>query len=62
MSEKRTETKRRDSKGRVLRNGETQRSDGMYMYRFNDAGGVRRTIYSWRLVETDTGLLTLTRN
>lgn len=44
MSEKRTETKRRDSKGRVLRNGETQRSDGMYMYRFNDAGGVRRTI------------------
>jgi len=45
--------KRKDSKGRILRNGETQRSDGMYMYRFNDAGGVRRTIYSWRLVETD---------
>lgn len=53
MSEKRTNAKRRDSKGRVLRSGETQRSDGMYMYRFNDAGGVRRTIYSWRLVETD---------
>ena len=45
--------KRKDNKGRILRNGETQRSDGMYMYRFNDAGGVRRTIYSWRLVETD---------
>lgn len=25
----------------------------MYMYRYNDAGGVRRTIYSWWLVETD---------
>lgn len=45
--------KRKDNKGRVLRNGESQRSDGMYMYRFSDAGGVRRTIYSWRLVETD---------
>ena len=45
--------KRKDSRGRVLRNGETQRSDGMYMYRYNDAGGVRRTVYSWRLVETD---------
>ena len=45
--------KRKDSKGRILRNGETQRSDGMYMYRYNDAAGVRRTIYSWRLVETD---------
>jgi len=46
-------SKRRDSKGRVLRNGETQRPDGMYMYRFNDAEGVRRTIYSWRLVASD---------
>ncbi len=45
--------KRKDSKGRILRNGESQRSDGMYMYRYNDAGGVRRTVYSWRLVETD---------
>ncbi len=45
--------KRKDSKGRVLRSGETQRSDGMYMYRYMDAGGARRTIYSWRLVGTD---------
>lgn len=45
--------KRRDSKGRLLKVGESQRSDGMYMYRYNDAGGVRRTIYSWRLVDTD---------
>lgn len=46
-------SKRRDSKGRLLKVGESQRADGMYMYRYNDAGGVRRTIYSWRLVETD---------
>lgn len=45
--------KRKDSKGRILRCGESQRSDGMYMYRYNDAGGVRRTVYSWRLVGTD---------
>lgn len=45
--------KRRDSKGRILRNGESQRPDGMYMYRYNDAKGVRRTVYSWRLVKTD---------
>lgn len=45
--------KRRDSKGRILRDGEVQRSNGKYMYRYTDASGVRRTIYSWRLVETD---------
>ena len=45
--------KRKDSKGRVLRGGEVQRSDGKYMYRYTDAGGVRRAIYSWRLVESD---------
>ncbi len=46
-------TKRRDSKGRILKAGESQRADGMYMYRYTDAGGVRRTVYSWRLVGTD---------
>ncbi len=45
--------KRRDSKGRILRDGEVQRSNGKYMYRYTDSNGVRRTIYSWRLVETD---------
>ena len=45
--------KRRDSKGRILRDGEVQRSDGMYMYRYHDAKGVRRCLYSWRLVKTD---------
>lgn len=45
--------KRRDSKGRLLRNGETQRADGKYMYRYVDLNGERQTVYSWRLVETD---------
>lgn len=46
--------KRRDSKGRVLRNGEVQRSDGKYMFRYVDADGERRSVYSWKLVETDS--------
>ena len=45
--------KRRDTKGRVLREGEVQRPDGKYMFRYSDSSGVRRTIYSWKLVETD---------
>ena len=47
--------KRKDSKGRILRKGEVQRPDGKYMYRYVDALGVRRTVYSWRLVSTDQG-------
>ena len=45
--------KRRDSRGRILRNGEVQRPDGRYMYRYTDMGGNRQTVYSWKLVETD---------
>lgn len=45
--------KKRDKRGRVLNKGEQQRSDGRYMFRYVDASGSRRTVYSWRLVETD---------
>ena len=45
--------KRKDSKGRVLRNGEVQRADGKYMFRYSDVNGERQTVYSWKLVETD---------
>lgn len=45
--------KRKDNKGRILREGEVQRSDGKYMYRYTDTGGERRAVYSWRLVESD---------
>ena len=45
--------KRRDSKGRILRNGESQRKDGKYEYKYVDSKGKRRTVYSWKLVSTD---------
>lgn len=45
--------KRRDTKGRLLRNGEVQRPDGKYMFRYVDVNGDRQTVYSWKLVETD---------
>lgn len=45
--------RKRDLKGRVLRPGEVQSEDGRYAYRYTDAFGKRRTIYSWRLVSTD---------
>ena len=46
--------KRRDNKNRILRTGESQRSDGKYMYRYVDANGKTQCLYSWRLVKTDT--------
>lgn len=44
--------KRKDSKGRTLRNGETQLPDGRYKFRYTDDEGQRRTVYSWKLVAT----------
>jgi len=45
--------KRRDNKGRLLRQGELQREDGKYEYRYFDLKGNKHSIYSWKLVETD---------
>ena len=45
--------KRRDNKGRILRNGEIQRTDGKYEFKYKDINGKRKSIYSWRLVDTD---------
>ena len=45
--------KRKDKKGRILKQGESQRADGRYMFRYTDIDGERKTIYSWKLVETD---------
>lgn len=45
--------KRRDKKGRVLWNGESQRKDGKYEYKYTDVTGRRHSVYSWTLVETD---------
>lgn len=44
---------RRDSKNRILRPGESQRTDGRYMYRYTDFSGKRRAVYSWTLTDKD---------
>jgi len=43
--------KRKDAKGRLLKVGESQRKDSIYQYRYTDARGKRRTIYSSDLKE-----------
>ena len=45
---------RRDKKGRKLWTGESQRKDGKYEYKYQDAFGKRKTVYSWRLTEADS--------
>lgn len=44
---------RRDNKGRRLSTGESQDKDGRYRYKYNDAFGKRKSVYSWRLTESD---------
>lgn len=44
--------KRKDNKGRNLKDGENQMPDGRYRYQYM-SNGKRYTIYSWRLVATD---------
>ena len=44
---------RRDNKGRKLFNGESQRKDGKYEYKYQDAWGKRKTVYSWKLTPAD---------
>lgn len=45
--------KRIDTKGRILKDGESQRKDGTYRFTYTDANGKRHDIYSKRLVPTD---------
>lgn len=44
---------RRDNKGRKLVTGESQDKDGRYRYKYNDTFGKRKSVYSWRLTESD---------
>ena len=46
--------KRRDSKNRILQNGESQRKDGKYEFKYVDVNGKRRSVYSWKLRESDS--------
>ena len=43
--------KRKDNKGRILKDGESQRSDGRYMYRYTDVTGNRQCAYAHDLKE-----------
>lgn len=45
--------KRRDNRNRILRNGESQRSDGRYMFKYLDSLGQVKYVYSWRLDKND---------
>ena len=45
--------KRRDSKKRILRNGESQRPDGRYVYKYYDILKKPHFLYSWKLEPTD---------
>lgn len=43
--------KRKDSKGKVLREGESERKDGRYVYRYTDQFGKRHCVYAKNLNE-----------
>ena len=45
--------KRRDNKGRILRNGECQRKGGLYQYDYVGLDGKPKCVYSWKLEATD---------
>ena len=46
--------KRKDTKGRILRDGEIQKADGRYEFRYKDANGTLKSLYSWKLTESDS--------
>ena len=45
--------KRRDNKRRILRNGESQKPDGRYVYKYYDIFHKQHFLYSWKLEPTD---------
>ena len=49
MPRKERDEKRRDNKGRLLKSGESQRSDGRYAYKYIDTFGEPQFVYSWKL-------------
>lgn len=44
--------KRRDKKGRILHDRESQSSDGRYRYTYYE-NGKQKALYSWKLEKTD---------
>lgn len=45
--------KRRDNRNRVLRNGESQRKDGRYVFKYLDLNKQPQFVYSWKLEPND---------
>ena len=45
--------KRRGHRNRILRNGESQRQDGRYAYKYKDLNGATKFVYNWRLDKND---------
>lgn len=45
--------KRKDSRGRNLKDGENQEKNGRYRFQYMDKNGNRQIVRSWRLVPTD---------
>lgn len=48
-----SDTKRKDSKGRTLKGGESQRNDGRYQYQYVGLDKKRHSVYSWCLLPSD---------
>ena len=46
-------TKRTDNRGRILKTGESQRTDGRYAFKYQGTDGEAHFIYSWRLNPAD---------
>ena len=62
MPKSSTTKSRKDSKGRVLRSGETEHRDGRYAYMYTDKYGTRRTVYAKTLQELRKKEESLTRD
>lgn len=45
--------KRRDIRNRILHNGESQRADGRYRFKYTNGDGEEQNVYSWRLDKND---------
>jgi len=45
--------KRRDNRNRILHNGESQRADGRYRFKYTNGNGEEQNVYSWRLDKND---------
>ncbi len=48
--------KRRDNRNRILHEGEYQRADGRYRFRYVDIHGNEGNLYSWRLDHKSTSI------